>query len=213
LLTALCNKTVSFAGSSRIAWGPANPPINLADIVIHDFLDLLQKGYPAGEALREARQHVWDKNAESDPATALLSMMEFNLFGDPSLTLFPANAKSVSGKSVKKPKRKFDASQIQEMSENELEDKLSLTADPLSPLTFVRKAVDDIRQAIIEKINQDVWSKYPDFKGIQPTNISYKFDGKTFRQLAWQKSTENFDKHLLVTLNQEEKIASEYLSK
>jgi hypothetical protein len=104
LLTALANKTVSFVGSSRIAWGPSAPPMNLADVVIHDFLALVQEGYTAGEAFLRARVNGFLNSVDKDPLTSLLTMMEFNLFGDP--LFFFAGAQKNTSKAFDDPTKK-----------------------------------------------------------------------------------------------------------
>lgn len=99
LLSALAAKTVSFAGSSRIALGPAGPEphIGLADIAILYYLKALLHAYPAGEAMRLARENAFKLSAEngSDFKTCLLTMLQFNLFGDPAFV--------IAGQDRKKP--------------------------------------------------------------------------------------------------------------
>ncbi len=84
LLTALASKTVAFAGASRIAYGPPDPPNQLADLVIRDFLKSAMEGHTVGDAMNHGRAAMLaEDNWDSDILAK--SIMEFNLFGDPLL--------------------------------------------------------------------------------------------------------------------------------
>ncbi len=212
LLSAMSNQTISFAGASRIAWGPANPPINLADIVIHDYLKLLQLGKTAGEALLRGRAHVWEKNKESDPATGLVSVIEFNLFGDPAFAIPTVNQQGKSH-DYTRIGAYVDGDTLSDIPGYKLEDESIATPANSGVYDAVRSAVDTVQQAIVELINRQVWEKYPEFKGVNPENASYIFDNKTYKQLQYSSQTEYISKHLLITLSGDGKIISENLSK
>ena len=101
LRNALLGKTLAFSGSSRIAYGPACAPVGLADIIALEFLSVTKRGDCFGDAFSLARLAV----LETDEPTPhdLLTYVEFNLFGDPTLTL-PAvqSASSAQGNSYAK---------------------------------------------------------------------------------------------------------------
>ena len=92
LLQALGSKTLGFVGSSRIAFGPPEPPIGLADIVIGHFLKNVSEGESLGQAHAMARNELWE--AVEDNGHTRLTILEFNLFGDPNYVAFPGSRKS-----------------------------------------------------------------------------------------------------------------------
>ena len=213
LLTALANRTVSFVGSSRIAIGPSAPPINYADIVIHDFLGHLQNGVPSGEAFVRARQHVLEHNMSTSPQSGLLSLMEFNLFGDPAFTIFSDTEKNMSAKSAPEQKIFVDADALCDFPEQDLELPKEIRTTQNSLYGMVSQAVDAAQQRITELINKKVWEKYPDFKNISPSCLKFNFGGKSYNQLAYHKKQDVFDKVLLVDYDSQGTITDENESK
>mgnify|MGYP001095728991 CR=1 FL=1 len=85
LLTALASNTIAFSGSSRIAFGPSEPPVGLADVIAQIFLSETQKGSNVGMALLLARQEL----LVDDMLTPhhQLTVVQFNLYGDPTRCL------------------------------------------------------------------------------------------------------------------------------
>ncbi len=209
LLTALATKTVSFVGSSRIAWGPSAPPMNLADIVIHDFLDLMQKGIPAGVAHLKARMNAFENSCATDPATSLLTLMEFNLFGDPVFAIPEDN--DLKNKALKT--NAVDGDTIIEISDAETQESRKPTFAINSIYSTVRQAVDFRQQQIIDLINKVIWNKYPEFKGITPKFSQYNFEGKLFKSLVYKKEMQLFNQFLHVNTNNNGEILSELWSK
>lgn len=91
LLASIYSETLLYVGASRIAWGAEDPHFmtgyevlmpQCADVVAHTFMDMLMQGYSSGEAMLLARMNLLEM--EYTPH-ALASVVEFNLFGDPSL--------------------------------------------------------------------------------------------------------------------------------
>ncbi len=218
LLSALAGKTVSFVGSSRIAWGPPAPPMNLADVVIHDFLGLVQQGWTAGDALLKARINGYLNSVEKDPPTSLLTMMEFNLFGDPLFFFSPeqktsAKAAGPTSKGVKLENPGVDGDQMDELPEEEMEKSAPPQPDEDSIYSRVTQAVDEAQRKITALINKKVWEKYPEFKNIEPVFKKYSFNGKEFNKLTYGKQLEKFDKYLMVNTDTNGEIISEFDSK
>ena len=105
LLSALSNKTIAFMGASRIAYGPPEPPIGLADIMVGHFLANIANGNTAGEAHRTARLDLFEQ--AGDDGHARLTVLEFNLFGDPTYRAFVPGAgfeKTIDSNAAPKPK-------------------------------------------------------------------------------------------------------------
>ncbi len=94
LLRALGSGTLGFVGSSRIAFGPPEPPINLADVVIGHFLKNVSRGESLGRSHMNARHDLWD--AIEDDAHSRLTILEFNLFGDPNFVPYPGRKSTTS---------------------------------------------------------------------------------------------------------------------
>lgn len=82
MLSALGNKTVAFVGASRIAYGPTDPPVAWADVLVRDFLLQAMRGGSVGKALIHARGSVL-ASPSLDPDMVSKTVLEFNLFGDP----------------------------------------------------------------------------------------------------------------------------------
>ncbi len=221
LLTSLANTTVSFVGSSRIAFGPSTPPMSLADVVIHDFLTQIQQGVTAGEAFMKARINAFNKSVERSPAVSLLTLMEFNLFGDP--VFFFSNKPKHNAKSIESDKEKVKLNisgsvdeNPEEFDEHMLEKgsfKKENNNDEDSLYNRITRAVDESQRKITTLINKKVWDKYPEFKNIEPDFKKYSFQGKEFNSLTYAKTLEHFDKYLSVSTNNQGEILAEVNSK
>lgn len=106
LLSAIHNQTMTFVGSSRVAWGavdgpqttPQNAYIGNADIIARTFTSALLQGYTAGQAMFMARSAVLQQHDEGD-LKAALTVVEFNLYGDPLMFLTDGESNEESGKS------------------------------------------------------------------------------------------------------------------
>ena len=94
LLQALASGTLGFVGSSRIAFGPPEPPINLADVIIGHFLKNVAEGQSTGRSHMNARNDLW--HAIEEDAHSRLTVLEFNLFGDPNFVAYPRHKSAIS---------------------------------------------------------------------------------------------------------------------
>ena len=96
LLTAMYSSTLLFMGSSRCAAGffddalsnISNIDIAWSELLLKYYLNYLLQGYDAGEALGRARMD-YIQNEKYSQLDALATMLEFNLFGDPLLSVQP----------------------------------------------------------------------------------------------------------------------------
>ena len=94
MLASLFTNTLAFVGSSRVAWGAvddASSPqsgvsVSYADIIAGYFISAILQGYTVAEALFIARSAVLQGTVPGDPHAAL-TVVEFNLFGDPMTTM------------------------------------------------------------------------------------------------------------------------------
>jgi hypothetical protein len=89
-LTLMVQGAVAFVGSTAIAYGPIEPPSGEADLLGKYFFEYVLRGIPFGEALRHAkidfaRTMIREQGfLDSDDKKTLI---EFHLYGDPSLNL------------------------------------------------------------------------------------------------------------------------------
>lgn len=192
LLTALAHRTVIFTGSSRIAFGPVQLPIGLADVHQRAFLEALLLGYSAGEAHNLGRHKVLD-----DPflePTGIKTIIEFNLFGDPMLSMLGLNAR---GK-LRRPTRDVD--------------RLSVTMPDV--LSHVRQQVDQLRDSIRRRIDAHIWGKYPSLQGIAPRMDEVRVGPakQTHQRLVYQKKSP-IPNVVIVYADEFGNIAREYVSK
>lgn len=169
MLSAIHTNTMTFVGSSRVAWGAVDqknsPNVGLcyADILAKYYIRALLEGMTAGQALYMARYSVLQSSQAGDPKAAL-SVTEFNLYGDPLMCMRVPREKVMSGKSVTPSTPFYDkeitlGSEVQEMKCNDNAD--------TSLLSRVRNAVDNNIMQIHEKINKQLYANY----GIEPRNI------------------------------------------
>lgn len=86
LLTALNTNTLTYVGSSRIAYGDGDQHggrISASDVLAKAFNFYIMRGYTAGSAFFQARIHTF-KSCPGCPIHAL-TICEFNLYGDPMM--------------------------------------------------------------------------------------------------------------------------------
>lgn len=99
LLASLHANTVSYVGSSRVAYGFNNAlwqhGLQNADGLAHKYLGYLYAALPAAVALHSAKIDVLENTSKLE--TARITVLEFNLFGDPSLTILPCNVEDGKG--------------------------------------------------------------------------------------------------------------------
>lgn len=94
LLSSIYSDGLIFFGSCRSAKGTfdygqeAGRDIDLAERLQRIFLQFLCAGYPAGEALARAKSSYLS-NPGICPTCDLMTVLQFNLFGDPTLRLKP----------------------------------------------------------------------------------------------------------------------------
>lgn len=96
LLSAIYNQTLLFFGSSRSAVGgfdsgiAKNNRTHYAETMLKYYLQYLMQGYDAGESLMYAKFKYFNQYHNKDmKEAAVMTILEFNLFGDPLLHLCP----------------------------------------------------------------------------------------------------------------------------
>lgn len=179
LLSALYNKTLLFLGSSRIAWGNVDPttitsytPVMpaYADTMAIGFMNSLLKGYSAGQAFFIARNMVLCQDEECCPNT-IATIVEFNLFGDPSLMAVTPEMVGLSQKAVDKSSCQINHKQYDFQMEP-----INLENDKKSGsiLQLVRRAVDNNIAHMQSEVSRHLYEQY----GIEPRQPSSIFKVK-----------------------------------
>lgn len=87
LLSAMSSETLLFLGSSRIAFCNNRYSIDNSDRLANVFIVDMLNGASAGEALYNARKSFFEYDNGRLYDQQLVSIVEFNLFGDPSLKM------------------------------------------------------------------------------------------------------------------------------
>lgn len=172
LRNSMLNKTIAFSGSSRIAYGPASPPVGMADLIALHFLSSIKCGETFGEAFLKARQSLL--KSEILTPHDQLTVVEFNLFADPTLTL---------------PAKEFLNSDNQKLGETGGGAKSSLgsSRDPLTSvrsslsssfgnvrvhipdiLSEVRASLDSTWEKIRDLLLDDIYQSEPALRGLEP---------------------------------------------
>lgn len=174
LLTSLYTASLLFVGSSRIAWGNVDPTHSIsgytpvtpyfADVIAMGFIGGLLSGYTAGQAMFLARSMVLNQDNEGMPNTAA-TIVEFNLFGDPTLGL----AVSDAAKSARKPIDK-SACKVKSAEFGCVMEKIELNEGNSSGsiLQQVRRVVDQNLAQIHDMVSSYLYAQY----GISPRQAS-----------------------------------------
>ena len=171
LLSALRSSTVAFSASSRIAFGPATPPVGQADIIAQKFLSELKGGTTAGEAFLLAREELLYGDLMTPHEQ--LTIVEFNLFGDPTRSLPAGDGLEVQSKSMKSPlvdsggrSGADPLARIRERMEASRSRSRIVIPDVLKR---VDASLDATWRSVADKISVMVYDSSPLLKGVQPT--------------------------------------------
>lgn len=170
LLSSIFHNTLLFLGSSRIAFGiPRADGLEQlphgfgADIICKNFIDAIVNNCCAGDALFLARRAILTDQYRdiSDPSCSIASVLEFNLFGDPTLFAYvdsntkdtDCNRKTITKNGVIPP--------LIENNENKSYKKTTLySTKEKTILQQVRSLVDKNIEEIRESINEYIYSSY-----------------------------------------------------
>ena len=169
MLASLFTNTLAFVGSSRVAWGAvddASSPqsgvsVSYADIIAGYFISAILQGYTVAEALFIARSAVLQGTVPGDPHAAL-TVVEFNLFGDPMTTMnvrtnLKSGNKTTSKTTLVDPNTKIGCTI----------EKIKTEKENGSILEQVRGAVNANIQQIHATIGQHLYASY----GIKPRPV------------------------------------------
>lgn len=169
MLASLFTNTLAFVGSSRVAWGAVDDAsssqsgvsVSYADIIAGYFISAILQGYTVAEALFIARSAVLQGTVPGDPHAAL-TVVEFNLFGDPMTTMnvrtnLKSGNKTTSKTTLVDPNTKIGCTI----------EKIKTEKENGSILEQVRGAVNANIQQIHATIGQHLYANY----GIKPRPV------------------------------------------
>lgn len=169
LLASLFTNTLAFVGSSRVAWGafdsasssPSDTPMSHADIITYCFISAILQGYSTAEALFYARSNLLQITTPGDPHVAL-TIVEFNLFGDPTISMGAGTSLKSHCKTVNKT-----ALVTQDTPIGYTVEKIEIENRGNSILEQVRGVVNTNIHQIHTTIDQYLYANY----GIQPRPV------------------------------------------
>lgn len=164
LLSSIHTNTMAFLGSSRVAWGcvdqstttPQNAHIGNADIMANSFISALLEGYSTGQAMFIARSNVLHKSQPGNLLSAL-TIVEFNLYGDPMICINTEGNKTLHHKKVKTTafidKEENIQCAVEEIRDSKEESNGSI-------LSLVRNAVNANIAQIHERIGKELYEQF-----------------------------------------------------
>lgn len=217
MLASLFTNTLAFVGSSRVAWGAvddASSPqsgvsVSYADIIAGYFISTILQGYTVAEALFIARSAVLQGTVPGDPHAAL-TVVEFNLFGDPMTTMnvrtnLKSGNKATSKTTLIDPNTKIGCTI----------EKIKTEKENGSILEQVRGAVNANIQQIHDTIGQHLYANY----GIKPRpmeevlKIKYS-NGQEEMKFNYDLTSERqISARFVVTTSSDGKIKSVYTTR
>lgn len=168
MLTALGHRTVAFVGSSRIAYGPPDPPEAYADLVIRDFLKAARSGMSTGEALSLGHVSVLGQDL-GDPDLIIKTVLEFNLFGDPLVRL-----------SGRPPRRSSDPASKQLASKTSVPKVERIGSQGVNVLNEVQRMIEG-RSATLQHTLDLALRRYPGLRTTVPRVSRITFPGRPGR--------------------------------
>ncbi len=213
LKSSLSGGSVGYMGSSRIAFGSGVNDYNQkymlanADLLCKLFLEALAIGLPLGAALHYARKEYLENVYRFSPVGAV-TIVEFNLFGDPSIIGF------IDGEEEKGS----DYSNFQPIAEKgktiDFETKNVYDANNDNILSTVRGLVDSNISAIREKVNEHLYK----YLGIEPralnsiTQVDYSDKSKEYL-FVYETNEDTVDRITIAVSNEKAEITNILTSK
>ncbi len=206
LLTAMATRTLLYLGSSRVATcviaGGNEVKLDHSDLLTKTWIDSLLEGYTAGEALFRGRQSFFSSKASTRlEEWQMASIVEFNIFGDPSLRV------GVSGRGAKKSgggTMVFTTGAVHTVVDRQCKynaTEAGESARPLSILDQVRGAVDRNLADIRDKVSKELYERL----GVEPRTLSTIFrnrfsDGSEFLSFDYVDKTDGrLQLHIVMT--------------
>ena len=196
LLNSIHQNTLAYFGSSRIAFGSSTYFLFSADVIAHSVLGSLSNNLTVGQALSKARIDNIESAEDEDDFSlidlSLVTAIEFNLYGDPSLKSFntkPPNNIRPSLKATKQIPQKIVKEEMYNKKANQ------------NILEAVRAAVDLEFDKISKIIQKELYDKY-DLKSDELQKVTYQKSKANEEYLyIYSKKQKNLKKEKLYFIN------------
>jgi len=211
LLKSINNKTVAYVGSSKVAFGSSTEMISCADVVAKVYIENICLGESCGRALAEARVEVFNSCLDDHFDYGTTSAAEFNLFGDPIISIYG------NSKSSKIPNRLFNKKIHSKVfsKTRPVKKEIKLNTQQKGILNDVRNLVNQEILKINEIVNKNLYLQFS-IEPRQPTNvfeINGKFGEKTYNYIYSQDFNAGLKKCFSVFTDKTGKIKSVLESK
>lgn len=202
LLNAMTHNCISFVGSSRIAYGTPSPPGSCADVVVGEFLRQITGARSAGDAFLQGIRELVSSSGSFDD-TESKTVMEFNLYGDPSV--------SISSPGIKYAASALDSHGLL----GNLHSKIEV------PLPEIRLAVQmeraKVNAQIEQLIDEFVFRKYfreSDMKSASEIRQkTFRLPGAYLNQKVFSRKLRNFSQIVKVYFDDQGQVRKVYESK
>ena len=171
VLTALSQNVLIYMGSCRSATGPFDVHIRKgcdlshATVLVPQFERYLLQGYPAGMALHNAKMEY---HIEENGNAALMTLLEFNLYGDPMLSLIPLMQPTKRMELSNYQATATDRERLAEYKEQTYEIENIKDESNMSFLDRIRQRTNANLSYIRDKVNKEVYAQF----GMKPQELS-----------------------------------------
>lgn len=193
LLNSIHQNTLAYFGSSRIAFGSSTYFLFSADVIAHSVLGSLSNNLTVGQALSKARIDNIESAEDEDDFSlidlSLVTAIEFNLYGDPSLKSFNKKQESNNIRAIFKATKQLPQQIVKEEIYNKKVNQNILDA--------VRSAVDLEFDKISKIIQKELYEKY-------------ELKTEELQKITYQKSKSN-DEYLYVYSKKQKNLSKEKL--
>jgi uncharacterized protein YcgL (UPF0745 family) len=150
-----------------VAFGSLTEDISNADVLAKSFFDNLLKGETTGYSITNARRDVFYKSHDFHFDLSITTAVEFNLFGDPILSIIPALDRSKDLTKVTNKNLYSERKGRPEKKEISLNTKLNLN----ELRSLVNTEIEKIRSLLLN----DLYKNY----NIEPREVSRIFEIKS----------------------------------
>lgn len=171
LLTAMAKDALIYIGACRSAIGCGDDAIRAGhDLIGCDALlakceRYLAQGYPAGIALHNSKMQM---RIDIEGYIALLTILEFNLFGDPLLSFVPMIPTSEKKVLASYQATAHDRQALADMKERTYESENIQDDSNMSLLDRIRQRTNANLSYIRDKVNREVYAQF----GMKPQELS-----------------------------------------
>ena len=215
VLTALSKDVLIYVGACRSALGVFDTHIEqgydlkYAPVLLSKFEQNLLNGIPAGLALHNAKMDYLKSQKDGIKEGDLLTILEFNLYGDPALSLTQSSQFTEKHELSQYTPTEYDKQSFTKIKERLFEIEKACDLSEMSLLDRIRQHTNANLMYIRERINKEVYQQF----GLQPHELSSivtiktkgEADGYIFQ---YKRDCTNFEQITFVQTNSNGEITS-----